>query len=136
MVSTWSEVLAKLKEDKTYKDAFAAIYPDGLIIENVRDAIASFERSLLTPGSRFDQWLMGDEQALTKEYDRYFFKVPNLRLAVLTPLYFHDAHARSLDEAIRDMGLYQFGRCIPSDHTKSTAAFLSTLVGTHPKLSP
>jgi cytochrome c peroxidase len=31
------------------------------------DAIATYERSLLTPGSRFDRWLGGDNAALTTE---------------------------------------------------------------------
>jgi cytochrome c peroxidase len=36
------------------------------------DAIASFERSLVTPGSRFDRWLAGDAAALSEgELDGY-----------------------------------------------------------------
>ena len=31
------------------------------------DAIATYERSLLTPGSRFDRWLRGDAAALSAE---------------------------------------------------------------------
>jgi len=31
------------------------------------DAIAEYERSLVTPGSRFDRWLLGDTAALTAE---------------------------------------------------------------------
>jgi cytochrome c peroxidase len=34
---------------------------------NLLDAIATYERSLLTPGSRFDRWLGGDTVALTTE---------------------------------------------------------------------
>lgn len=35
--------------------------------ENVKDAIAEFERSLSTPNSRFDRWLRGDDNAITAE---------------------------------------------------------------------
>jgi cytochrome c peroxidase len=31
------------------------------------DAIASYERSLVTPGSRFDRWLAGDADVITSE---------------------------------------------------------------------
>jgi cytochrome c peroxidase len=34
---------------------------------HIKNAIADFERSLLTPGSRFDRYLDGDRQALTHE---------------------------------------------------------------------
>ena len=40
-------------------------YQDGLSRKNLLDAIATFERSLLTPDSRFDQWLKGDTKALS-----------------------------------------------------------------------
>lgn len=34
-------------------------------IERITAAIAEFEKTLVTPGSRFDQWLMGDDAAIT-----------------------------------------------------------------------
>lgn len=38
---------------------------DEITIDQVTEAIAEFEKTLVTPNSRFDQWLMGDEDALT-----------------------------------------------------------------------
>ncbi len=35
-------------------------------IDQVTTAIAEFEKTLMTPGSRFDQWLQGDQQAITE----------------------------------------------------------------------
>ena len=37
----------------------------GISIEQVTGAIAEFEKTLVTPNSRFDQWLLGDKMALT-----------------------------------------------------------------------
>lgn len=34
-------------------------------IDQVTEAIAEFEKTLVTPNSRFDQWLMGDDNAIT-----------------------------------------------------------------------
>lgn len=60
MASTWTDVLAKLKADAGYRQAFESIYPDGITAANVLDAIAVFERTLLTVDSPFDRYLKGD----------------------------------------------------------------------------
>ncbi len=36
-------------------------------IDQVTAAIAAFEETLVTPNSRFDKWLKGDQKALTKQ---------------------------------------------------------------------
>ena len=56
------------KEDKKFVKAFTAVYPDGLSEKNITDAIEEFERTLITPNSRFDKWLRGDDSALTAEH--------------------------------------------------------------------
>lgn len=62
----WKEVLVKLRNDSAYQTAFARAYPrQGMSVLTLQDAIVTFERSLLTPGARFDRFLLGDEQAIT-----------------------------------------------------------------------
>lgn len=39
---------------------------DGIAIEQVTAAIAEFEKTLVTPNSRFDQWLLGKDDALSQ----------------------------------------------------------------------
>src|SRR5690606_7121634 len=47
---------------------FARVYGSPEVtIENITDAIAVFEETLVTPNSRFDQWLKGDDKALSDE---------------------------------------------------------------------
>lgn len=65
MGSNWQEILPRLRADAVYQAHFSKIYPDGISAENVVDAIATYERSLITPNSRFDQYLRGDKNALT-----------------------------------------------------------------------
>jgi cytochrome c peroxidase len=36
-------------------------------IDQITDAIAEFERTLVTPNARFDKWLQGDKKALSKD---------------------------------------------------------------------
>jgi cytochrome c peroxidase len=56
-----------LNADATIAGEFRAAYGHGPDRASVVDAIATFERSLLTPGSRFDQWLAGNAAALSSE---------------------------------------------------------------------
>jgi len=68
MGSNWDEVIPKLEEDPAYVEAFAALYPDqGITGDSIVDAIAVFERSLITPNSRFDRFLKGDGEAITEQ---------------------------------------------------------------------
>ena len=65
MGSLWPDVVATLYQDDHYPDAFRAIYADGITRETIKHALAEFMRSLNTPNSRFDRWLLGDANALT-----------------------------------------------------------------------
>ncbi len=60
-------LVERLKGIDEYKDMFAAAFPedtDPISYSNLRMAIGAFERTLMTPG-RFDDFLNGDEEALT-----------------------------------------------------------------------
>ena len=62
-----SKAVEKLSADAAMRREFVAAYDRGPDAANVLDAIASFERTLITPGSRFDRWLKGDATALSAE---------------------------------------------------------------------
>jgi cytochrome c peroxidase len=70
MNTSWDELLSKLRADADYRKAFAAIDPGGLKPAHVLDAIAAYQRSLLTPNARFDQYLRGQRDAITDEEKR------------------------------------------------------------------
>ena len=188
MASTsFDEIIAKLKADKPFAKAFGKVYPDGLTEANITDAIEEFERTLITPDSRFDKWLRGDDSAITaeelvgyelfKKYDcatchvgpnlggqsyelmglrrhyfadrgleltiedngryketqverdRHRFKVPGLRNVEHTWPYYHDGTRHTLDEAVRDMALYQSGVELSDAEVEQIESFLKTLTG-------
>lgn len=186
MGSKWEDVVQKLRADAGYTAAFKQSYPDGVQRQNVKDAIAEFERSLTTPNARFDRWLRGDDQAVTaeelegyrkfksygcaschqgvnvggnmfetlgavreyfaergkvskadlgrfnvtgKEEDKHVFKVPSLRNIALTPPYFHDGSAKTLEECVRVMARHQLGRPMPDADVALIVKFLQTLTG-------
>jgi cytochrome c peroxidase len=60
MGSSWQHALAVLQGDAAFASRFRVAYPDGLSAPNVRDAIATFEESLITPNSPVDRYLCGD----------------------------------------------------------------------------
>jgi len=64
MGAKWDNVVARLKKNKEYAATFAKLYEDGVTQDNATDAIAEYEKSLITP-SRFDKFLLGDENAIT-----------------------------------------------------------------------
>ncbi|MEJ5169056.1 MAG: cytochrome-c peroxidase [Arcobacteraceae bacterium] len=51
----------------SYKSEFKTIYKDGITQKNIVDAIAEFQKNLITPNAPFDKYLRGDENAITKE---------------------------------------------------------------------
>ena len=184
---SFEQIIAKLKADKKFAKAFAKVYPDGLTQANITDAIEQFERTLLTPDSRFDKWLLGDDTALAdnelngyelfKEYscatchagpnlgglsyelmglrkhyfadrgmeltnedngrfketqlerDRHRFKVPGLRNVEHTWPYYHDGTRETLEEAVRDMAIYQSGVELTQEQIDDITSFLKSLTG-------
>lgn len=186
MGSSWPDVIVRLQKDAALRRDFAALYPDGITSGNVKNAIATFERSLSTPNSKFDRFLRGEKNSLDgdeyagymlfkklgciachqgvnvggnlyeklglienyfghrghiqtvdygrynlthKEADRYEFRVPSLRNVALTAPYFHDASAKTLEEAVAIMARYQLGVTLQRDETAKIVKFLNTLTG-------
>ncbi|MDX8395323.1 MAG: cytochrome-c peroxidase [Mariprofundaceae bacterium] len=187
MDSNWPDVIKKLSHDPTYTKVFSKLYQDGITATNIKDAIAEFERSLITSNSRFDRWLLGEEKAITEdekkgyqrfksygcvachqganvggnmfqlfgvmddyfanrkapmhkvdfgrfnvtknEFDKHVFKVPSLRMVVLTAPYFHDGSVEDLHKAVKVMARYQLGREISDEDIDLIEKFLHTLVG-------
>lgn len=77
MGAKWDNVVEKLQQVPEYRQAFAELYPEkGLTKMTVTDAIAVFEESLVTPNSRFDQYLRGQNNLSIDEKAGYeLFKV-------------------------------------------------------------
>jgi cytochrome c peroxidase len=53
-----------------YRHDFQTIFGGSPSLDNVARAVAAFERTLVTPGSRFDRYAMGDKAALTDQEKR------------------------------------------------------------------
>jgi cytochrome c peroxidase len=67
MASSLDEAVNKLRVDPEMVMLFREAYGNELNAAAILDAIATYERSLVTPDSRFDRWLAGDDDAITPE---------------------------------------------------------------------
>ena len=73
MHSDWERITKYLTTEPTYARAFRTYLHAAPSPELVRKAIATYERSLVTVDSKFDQWLAGEEKALsTEELSGYY----------------------------------------------------------------
>jgi cytochrome c peroxidase len=67
MASSPMEVVSKLRADPDAVKQFRDAYERDPDATSLLDAIATYERSLVTPGSRFDRWLAGEAAAITPD---------------------------------------------------------------------
>lgn len=67
---SWQQIIDKLNQDSNFTREFSAVYPQGLSGATITDAIAEFEKTLITPDSPFDRYLRGDDNALTTQQKR------------------------------------------------------------------
>lgn len=65
--ASFDEIAARLNADAAFAAKFKTVYPEGLNEKTITDAIAEYEKTLVTPNSPFDRYLKGDKQALTAE---------------------------------------------------------------------
>ncbi len=70
MASTPDRVVSTLKSMPEYVDRFGVAFPnedDPVTFDNMAKAIEAFEATLITPASAFDQFLEGNDNALTAD---------------------------------------------------------------------
>jgi len=66
MANSFKKLIPKLNKTE-YKQQFNAIYKDGITKANITNAIAEYEKTLITPNASFDRYLRGDKKALSNE---------------------------------------------------------------------
>lgn len=71
----WPGIVKRLKASDDYPATFQQLYGDGVTPDNVKDAIATFQRSLITPNAPFDLYLKGNDSAISTQakegYERF-----------------------------------------------------------------
>jgi cytochrome c peroxidase len=74
MAQPVESVVALLGADPSYAKAFAAAFPNDPRVTpvNLAAALATFERTLVSPRTRFDRWVEGDHDALDRRESEGF----------------------------------------------------------------
>jgi len=63
-------LLMRLQEDSVYQALFPAAFPEEsepFMVHSVTRALAAFQRTLISVGSPYDEWLRGDDEAVGPE---------------------------------------------------------------------
>lgn len=66
MGETHENVVAKLNKIKGYRDQFRAVFGTDVNLQGIAEAIAAYERTVISTNSDFDKYVMGDKQAMTE----------------------------------------------------------------------
>jgi cytochrome c peroxidase len=65
-----THLVARLNAVPEYRRDFQTVFNSGPSLDNVARAVAAFERTLVTPNARFDQYMSGNKKALTEQEKR------------------------------------------------------------------
>ncbi|WP_236861313.1 cytochrome-c peroxidase [Campylobacter sp. RM16192] len=65
-------VVEKVSLNPHYKHKFKTLYKDGVTFNNIVDAIVNFQKALLTPNSKFDKFISGDNTVLSEDEKKGF----------------------------------------------------------------
>jgi len=60
-------LVQKIKQHPLYRKKFTQLYPDGVTVNNIADALANYEKTLITPNSPFDRYLRGEKDAISQK---------------------------------------------------------------------
>ncbi len=66
-MASWDQVIDKLKKDPEYPQQFQAVFAGPINEDNIVAAIAEYETTLITPNAPFDQYLRGNQAAITEQ---------------------------------------------------------------------
>jgi len=112
-------VIARLNKIQGYVDEFKIAYPnEGLTRKSVGKAIASFERSIVSKTSPFDQWVKGDKNALSASAINGFklFNNPNKGNCIVC----HNP-PNFTDDGFHNTGLTEYGT---TNHLKGRGKYV------------
>lgn len=67
MAETHENVVAKLNKIKGYRSQFRAVFGTDVSLQGIAEAIAAFERTIISTNSAFDKYIKGDKNAMGEE---------------------------------------------------------------------
>ena len=101
---TNQSVVDRLRKIPYYRKSFREIFGGDVSIDRIGEAIAVYERTLLTPNTPYDRFLMGERNALSPSAKKGFFLFKGKARCIL-------CHSGALlsDQAYHNLGVPQTG---------------------------
>ena len=149
MAQPLASVVARLAADPAMERAFALAFPEAPRVDaqNLAKALATYERTFVSPPTRFDRWIAGEESALTaNEFAGFRLFTGKAGCAnchsgfALTDYAFHDIglpgddrgrgavlRLEVAEHAFKTPGLREIGRSAPYMHDGSLATLADVL---------
>jgi cytochrome c peroxidase len=149
MAQPLGSVVTRLAADPAMVRAFAEAFPEAPRVDaaNLAKAIATYERTFISPHTRFDRWIAGDDQALTRNEIAGFRLFTGKARCVnchsgfaFTDYAFHDIglpdddrgrgavlRLEAAEHAFKTPGLREVGRSAPYMHNGSLATLEDVL---------
>jgi cytochrome c peroxidase len=70
MAETYENVVKKLSALQGYRDQFQAVFGTGVSVQGIGEAIAAYERTIISTDSAFDKFILGDKTGMSEEAQR------------------------------------------------------------------
>ena len=67
MAETHDNVVPKIGKIKGYQELFQKVFGTGVSLQGIAEAIAAFERTIISTNSSFDKFVLGDSQAMGED---------------------------------------------------------------------
>jgi cytochrome c peroxidase len=138
MGETHENVVKKLSQIKGYVTQFQLVFGTGINMQGIAEAIAAYERTIISTNSAFDQYVLGDKTAMNEEAQRGMSLFKGKARCILchnnsnfTDNQFHNLGVPQVGPMKEDLGRYYVTRR-PEDKGAFKTPTLRSIVETAP----
>lgn len=138
MAETHENVVAKLSKIKGYVTQFQKVFGTGVSMQGIAEAIAAYERTIISTNSAFDKYYLGDKAAMNQEAQRGMVLFKGKARCILchngsnfTDNQFHNLGVPQVGPMKEDLGRYHVTRR-PEDKAAFKTPTLRSIIETAP----
>jgi cytochrome c peroxidase len=117
MAETHDNVVPKIGKIKGYQELFQKVFGTGVSLQGIAEAIAAFERTIISTNSAFDKFVLGDPQAMSEDAQRGMAVFKGKGRCILchngsnfTDNHFHNTGVPQVGPMKEDLGRYEVTR--------------------------
>lgn len=138
MAETHENVVTKLSKIKGYVNQFQKVFGAGVSMQGIAEAIAAYERTIISTNSAFDKFVLGDKTAMSEEAQRGMALFKGKARCILchngpnfTDNQFHNLGVPQVGPMKEDLGRYYVTRR-PEDTAAFKTPTLRSIIETAP----